>query len=174
MQNGTTTWTGWTYQKLCFSAAIRDARHVERFYLERVADELGFAQPSGVIAVAIGLAAARLLAEWHFSTVFPVVVATHFLIQVPVLMVWLAWGPLLPHAASGDHRAMNKRASGAVSTDTTARTSWRAFSCAVEWAAMKQFSIRDLLLLVIIVALGLGWWLDKRPRCRTVSNNIFQ
>ena len=28
---------------------------------------------------------------------------------------------------------------------------------------MKQFSIRDLLFLVVIVALGLGWWLDKRP-----------
>jgi hypothetical protein len=28
---------------------------------------------------------------------------------------------------------------------------------------MKQFSIRDLLFLVVIVALALGWWLDKRP-----------
>ncbi len=28
---------------------------------------------------------------------------------------------------------------------------------------MKQFSIRDLLFLVLIVALALGWWLDRRP-----------
>jgi hypothetical protein len=28
---------------------------------------------------------------------------------------------------------------------------------------MKQFSIRDLLFLIVIVALALGWWLDKRP-----------
>jgi hypothetical protein len=28
---------------------------------------------------------------------------------------------------------------------------------------MKQFSIRDLLFLVVIVALALGWWLDRRP-----------
>jgi hypothetical protein len=29
---------------------------------------------------------------------------------------------------------------------------------------MKQFSIRDLLLLVLIVAIGLGWWVDRRSR----------
>jgi len=28
---------------------------------------------------------------------------------------------------------------------------------------MKQFSIRDLLFLVVLVALGLGWWLDRMP-----------
>jgi hypothetical protein len=28
---------------------------------------------------------------------------------------------------------------------------------------MKRFSLRDLLFLVVVVALGLGWWLDKRP-----------
>jgi hypothetical protein len=28
---------------------------------------------------------------------------------------------------------------------------------------MKQFSLRDLLFLVVIVALALGWWLDRRP-----------
>jgi hypothetical protein len=28
---------------------------------------------------------------------------------------------------------------------------------------MKQFSIRDLLFLFVIVALALGWWLDRRP-----------
>jgi hypothetical protein len=28
---------------------------------------------------------------------------------------------------------------------------------------MKQFSIRDVLLLVVIVALALGWWFDTRP-----------
>jgi len=28
---------------------------------------------------------------------------------------------------------------------------------------MKQFSIRDLLFLVVIIALTLGWWLDRRP-----------
>ena len=28
---------------------------------------------------------------------------------------------------------------------------------------MKQFSIRDLLFLIVIVALALGWWFDKRP-----------
>ncbi len=28
---------------------------------------------------------------------------------------------------------------------------------------MKQFSIRDLLFLMVIVALALGWWLDRRP-----------
>ena len=28
---------------------------------------------------------------------------------------------------------------------------------------MKQFSIRDLLFLIVIVALMLGWWLDRRP-----------
>jgi hypothetical protein len=28
---------------------------------------------------------------------------------------------------------------------------------------MKQFSIRDVLLLVVIVALALGWWFDRRP-----------
>jgi hypothetical protein len=30
-------------------------------------------------------------------------------------------------------------------------------------AGMKQFSIRDVLLLVVIVALALGWWFDRRP-----------
>ena len=29
---------------------------------------------------------------------------------------------------------------------------------------MKQFSIRDLLLICVILALILGWWLDRRPR----------
>jgi hypothetical protein len=29
---------------------------------------------------------------------------------------------------------------------------------------MKQFSIRDLLFVAVIVALALGWWLDRRPR----------
>ena len=28
---------------------------------------------------------------------------------------------------------------------------------------MKQFSIRDLLFLVVIVALAVGWWFDRRP-----------
>jgi hypothetical protein len=28
---------------------------------------------------------------------------------------------------------------------------------------MKQFSIRDLLLAILIIALALGWWLDRRP-----------
>jgi hypothetical protein len=28
---------------------------------------------------------------------------------------------------------------------------------------MKQFSIRDLLFLVMIIALALGWWFDRRP-----------
>lgn len=28
---------------------------------------------------------------------------------------------------------------------------------------MKQFSIRDLLFVIMIVALVLGWWLDRRP-----------
>jgi hypothetical protein len=28
---------------------------------------------------------------------------------------------------------------------------------------MKQFSIRDVLFLVVIVALILGWWWDRRP-----------
>jgi hypothetical protein len=28
---------------------------------------------------------------------------------------------------------------------------------------MKQFSIRDLLFVVVIAALVLGWWLDRRP-----------
>ena len=28
---------------------------------------------------------------------------------------------------------------------------------------MARFSIRDLLFLVLIVALALGWWLDRRP-----------
>jgi hypothetical protein len=32
-----------------------------------------------------------------------------------------------------------------------------------ESGGMKQFSIRDLLFLVLIIALALGWWLDKRP-----------
>jgi hypothetical protein len=39
---------------------------------------------------------------------------------------------------------------------------------------MKQFSIRDLLFLVVIVALILGWWLDRRPvpaRFRLVDAN---
>jgi hypothetical protein len=31
-----------------------------------------------------------------------------------------------------------------------------------EVGRMKQFSIRDLLFLVVIVALVLGWWLDRR------------
>ncbi len=30
-------------------------------------------------------------------------------------------------------------------------------------SGMKQFSIRDLLFLVLIVALALGWWMDRRP-----------
>jgi hypothetical protein len=29
---------------------------------------------------------------------------------------------------------------------------------------MKQFSIRDLLLLVAFVALALGWWIDRNNR----------
>jgi hypothetical protein len=29
---------------------------------------------------------------------------------------------------------------------------------------MKQFSIRDLLFIVVIVALALGWWFDRRPQ----------
>jgi hypothetical protein len=29
---------------------------------------------------------------------------------------------------------------------------------------MKQFSIRDLLVLAVVVALAVGWWLDRRPR----------
>ena len=40
--------------------------------------------------------------------------------------------------------------------------------------AMKQFSIRDLLLLIVIVALVLGWWLDRRPvlaRYQMVANS---
>jgi hypothetical protein len=52
----------------------------------------------GVIGVAIGLAVVKLLAERHFPMEHAVVVATHFLIQAPVLIVWLAWGPLLPRA----------------------------------------------------------------------------
>jgi hypothetical protein len=28
---------------------------------------------------------------------------------------------------------------------------------------MTQFSIRDLLFVVMIIALALGWWLDRRP-----------
>jgi len=50
---------------------------------------------SGVIGVAIGIAAVKLLAERRFPAEHASVVATHFLIQAPVLMVWLAWGPLL-------------------------------------------------------------------------------
>jgi hypothetical protein len=53
---------------------------------------------SGLIGVAIGLAAVKLLAEWRFPTEHAVGVAAHFLIQALVLMVWLAWGPLLPCA----------------------------------------------------------------------------
>ena len=34
---------------------------------------------------------------------------------------------------------------------------------------MKQFSIRDLLLLVAIVALALGWWFDRRPPAPAVG-----
>jgi hypothetical protein len=32
-----------------------------------------------------------------------------------------------------------------------------------EGGGMKQFSIRDLLFVILIVALALGWWLDRRP-----------
>jgi hypothetical protein len=28
---------------------------------------------------------------------------------------------------------------------------------------MKQFSIRDLFLVIVIIALALGWWYDRRP-----------
>jgi hypothetical protein len=38
---------------------------------------------------------------------------------------------------------------------------------------MKQFSIRDLLFIIVIVALLLGWWLDRRPipaRYQMVAN----
>jgi hypothetical protein len=38
---------------------------------------------------------------------------------------------------------------------------------------MKQFFIRDLLFLIVIVALVLGWWLDRRPipaRYQMVAN----
>jgi hypothetical protein len=34
---------------------------------------------------------------------------------------------------------------------------------------MKQFSIRDLLFVVLIVALTLGWWTDHR-RLTTICN----
>jgi hypothetical protein len=40
---------------------------------------------------------------------------------------------------------------------------------------MKQFSIRDLLFVVVIVAVALGWWFDKRPvpaRFQIVSPGI--
>jgi hypothetical protein len=53
---------------------------------------------SGVMGVAIGLVACVLVAERTFYTGYPVVVSTHFLIQAVVLIVWLAWGPLLPRA----------------------------------------------------------------------------
>jgi hypothetical protein len=55
---------------------------------------------SGVMAVAIGLVAVVMAAErhWRFDTSFPVVLATNYLIQAVVLMVWLALGPLLPCA----------------------------------------------------------------------------
>jgi hypothetical protein len=43
---------------------------------------------------------------------------------------------------------------------------------------MKQFSIRDLLFVVMIAALALGWWLDRRPiparfQFGSAANNAF-
>jgi type III secretory pathway component EscS len=58
---------------------------------------------SGVVGVAIGLVAVVLVAErgLRFDTKFTVVVATVYLIHAVVLMVWLAWGPLLPRSHQG-------------------------------------------------------------------------
>jgi hypothetical protein len=70
--------------------------------------------------------------------------------------------------------------------DLKCKSRFRDTKCAkplvVEWAAggsnVKQFSIRDLLLLVVIVALALGWWFDRRPasarfEMQAVSNHVF-
>jgi hypothetical protein len=35
-----------------------------------------------------------------------------------------------------------------------------------------RFSIRDLLWLTLVVALGLGWWLEVRPRPREGERSI--
>jgi hypothetical protein len=43
---------------------------------------------------------------------------------------------------------------------------------------VKQFSIRDLLFLIAIFALALGWWLDRRPSparfvVNTTANRVY-
>jgi hypothetical protein len=43
---------------------------------------------------------------------------------------------------------------------------------------MAKFSIRDLLLLIAIVGLAFGWWLDRRPiparfQSQATTNRIF-
>jgi hypothetical protein len=45
-------------------------------------------------------------------------------------------------------------------------------------AGMKQFSIRDLLMFVLIVGLALGWWLDRRQaasrfQLSTTTSRVF-
>jgi hypothetical protein len=63
---------------------------------------------SGVIGVAIGLVAVVLIAEWMVHpgpqrrfppAAYSVVLATHYLIQALVLIVWLGCGPILPDQA---------------------------------------------------------------------------
>lgn len=63
---------------------------------------------SGVIGMAMGLAAVVSLAQRRPS-VFSIVWVTHYLIQALVLMVWLAWGPLLPRASSDNRALSNSR-----------------------------------------------------------------
>jgi hypothetical protein len=53
---------------------------------------------SGVIGVAICLAAVLSFAEVPFTRVFSVVIGAHHLIQALVLIVWLGSGPILPLA----------------------------------------------------------------------------
>jgi hypothetical protein len=33
-----------------------------------------------------------------------------------------------------------------------------------ERGGVKRFTLRDILLLFVVVALALGWWMDRRPR----------
>jgi hypothetical protein len=88
-------WLGWAEVVLMGGSAVLATLSVVMWSLFRTHWVL---RSSGVIGVSIGLAAVKLLAERRFPAEHAVVVATHFLIQAPVLIVWLAWGPLLPRA----------------------------------------------------------------------------
>ncbi len=98
-------WLGWAEVVLMSGSAVLAMSAVLIWSLWRTPWVL---RASGVVGVAIGLTAVKLLAERRFPAEHAVVIAAHFLIQTPVLIVWLAWGPLLPRARPGEQRVVSR------------------------------------------------------------------